>query len=60
MFQLPKEIAISDVHAYMHAQLCLTLQPHELQPTRLTCPQNFPGNNIGVGFHFLLQRIFPT
>ena len=25
MFQLPKEIAISDVHAYTHAQLCPTL-----------------------------------
>ena len=24
------------------------------------CPQNFPGKNTGVGYHFLLQGIFPT
>ena len=27
----------------MHAQLCLTLQPHGQQPPRLLCPWNFPG-----------------
>ena len=27
---------------------------------RLFCPWNFPGKNIGVGCHFLLQGIFPT
>ena len=27
---------------------------------RLLYPWNFPGKNIGVGCHFLLQRIFPT
>ena len=31
-----------------------------LQPTRLLCPWNFPGENIGVGCHFLLQGNFPT
>ena len=36
------------------------LWPHELQPTRLLCPWNFPGKSTGVGDHFLLQRIFPT
>ena len=34
--------------------------PHGLQPTRLLCPWNFPGNNNGVGGHFLLQELFPT
>ena len=29
--------------------------PHGLQPTRLLCPQNFPGKNTGVVCHFLLQ-----
>ena len=33
-----------------------SLQPHGLQPPWLLCPWDFPGNNIGVGFHFLLQR----
>ena len=40
------------------AQLCLTLcRPMDC---RLLCPWNFPGKNIGVGCHFLIQRIFPT
>ena len=30
-----------NIHAvlYLVAQLCLTLRPHGLQPTRLLCPQ---------------------
>ena len=42
------------------AQLCLTLQSHELYLTRLLCPWNSPGKNTGVGCHSLLQGIFPT
>ena len=41
-------------------QSCPTLQPHELQPTRILCLWNSPGKNTGVGCHFLLQRIFLT
>ena len=37
-----------------------SLWPHELYSTRLLCPWDFPGNNTGVGCHFLLQGIFPT
>ena len=47
----------------MHAkslQLCLTLQPHGLQPTRLLPPGDSSGKNTGVGCHALLQNIFPT
>ena len=29
-------------------------------PARLLCLWNFPYKNIGVGCHFLLQRIFPV
>jgi len=29
-------------------------------PARRRCPWDFPGNNTGVGFHFLLQGIFPS
>ena len=36
------------------------LQPHGLQPTRLLYPWDFPGKNIEVGYHFVLQGIFPT
>ena len=38
-----------------------SLQLHGLlKPTRLLCPQNSPGQNTGVGSHFLFQGIFPT
>ena len=42
------------------AQLCPTLWPHGLYPTRLLSPWNSPGKNTGVCSHFLLQGIFPT
>ena len=32
-----------------------SVRPHGLQPTRLPCPWDSPGNNTGVGCHFLLQ-----
>ena len=31
-----------------------------LQPARLLCPCDFPSKNAGVGYHALLQGIFPT
>ena len=37
-----------------------SLRPHGLYPTRLLCPWNSPGQNIGVGSLSLLQGIFPT
>ena len=37
-----------------------SLQPHELGPTRLLHPWDFPGKDTGVGCHFLLQEIFLT
>ena len=42
------------------AQSCPTLATHGLQPSRFLCPWDSPGKNTGVGFHFLLQGIFPT
>ena len=38
----------------MHSVMSDSLWP------RLLCPWDFPGKNTGVGFHFLLQGIFPT
>ena len=38
---------------FSHVQLCV--HPHELQPSRLLCPWDFPGRNAGVGEHFLLH-----
>ena len=37
-----------------------SLWTHGLQPTRLLCPWDSPGKNIGVGCHALLQGIFLT
>ena len=39
---------------------CVSLRPHVLWPTRLFCLWDFPGKNIGLGCHFLLQGIFLT
>ena len=36
------------------------LEPHRQLPARLLCLWDFPGNNTGLGCHFLLQGIFPT
>ena len=41
-------------------QLCPTLRPYGLKPTRLLCPWDSPGKNTGVGCPALLQGIFPT
>ena len=40
--------------------LCPTLSLYALQPARLLCPWDSPGQNTGVGCHALLQGIFPT
>ena len=37
-----------------------SLWPRGLWPTRLLRPWDSPGKNTGVGYHFLLQGIFPT
>ena len=40
--------------------MSVSLRPHELQPTRLLSPWDFPRKNTGVGCHFLFQGIFLT
>ena len=37
-----------------------SLHPHGMQPARLLCPWNSPGKNTRVGYHSLVQEIFPT
>ena len=37
-----------------------SMRPHGLLLTKLLCPWNSPGKNTGVGYHVLLQGIFPT
>ena len=50
----------TSVHAFACSVLSDSFRPHELQPARLLCPWDFPGKNIEVGSHSLLQGIFPT
>ena len=49
------------MHVCVHAKSYLTLlQSQGLYPARFLCPWDFPGKNLGVGCHFLLQGIFLT
>ena len=43
-----------------HSVMSDSLRSHGLQPTRLLCPWDFPGKNIGMGSHALLQGTFLT
>ena len=53
-------LVVKKVHEV--AQLCPTLwDPMDCSlPGSFLNPWNFPGQNTGVGYHFLLQGIFPT
>ena len=53
---------IRNVHVCMLSRSVLSdsLWPHGLQPASLFYLWNLPGKNTGVGYHFLLQGIFPT
>ena len=43
----------------VHSVMSDSLQTQELKSTRLVCLWDFPGKNTGLGYHFLLQGIFP-
>ena len=43
-----------------HSVMSDSLQPHDLQPTRLLCQSDFPGKNTGMGCYFQLQGICLT
>ena len=44
---------------FSHSVVSYSLQPHRVQPARLLCLWDFPGNTR-VGCHFLFQGIFLT
>ena len=48
------------IHVYVCALCPALCNPIHCKPTRLLCPSDSPGQNTGVGCHFLLQWIFPT
>ena len=52
---VPPNSCLPRTYVAKSLQLCLTVQPHRQQPTRLRCPWDSPGKNTGVGCHFLLQ-----
>ena len=43
-----------------HSVMCNSLRSYGLQPARLLCPWDSPGQNPGVGCHSFLQGIFLT
>ena len=43
-------------HVLNHSVVSDSSGPHELQPTRLFCPWDFPGKSTGVGCHCLLWK----
>ena len=47
--------AVAAAAAAKSLQVSDSVRPHRRQPTRLCCPWDSPGKNIGVGCHFLLQ-----
>ena len=49
------------LRCYVYRSVMLdSLWPHGFSPQAPLCSRNFPGKNTGVGYHFLLQGIFPT
>ena len=50
----------SESESVSHSVMSNSLWFHGLKPTRLLYPWNFPGKNIGMGSHSLLERIFQT
>ena len=62
---IPHIYSISYVYIYTHsvllAQSCPTLcEPTDCSPPCLLSPWSSPGKNTGVGYHLLLQGIYPT
>ena len=54
------ENKIDTVFVVVQSVMSDSLRPHGLQPTRLLCPWDFPGQNTRLGCHFFLQGIFLT
>ena len=59
---LIREKKMGNIHETCVRLFCHSdsLRPHGLWATRLLCPWDSLGKNTGVGYHFLLQGIFPS
>ena len=51
----PSPMQASEKCKWSRSVISDSQRPHELQPTRLLCPWDFPGKSTGVGSHWLLQ-----
>ena len=51
----PSPVHESEKWNWSHSVVSDSLWPHELQPTRLLRPWDFPGKSTGVGCHCLLH-----
>ena len=47
------------IPVHSHSVVSDSLKPLGLQSSRLLCAWDFPGKSTGLGYHFLLQGIFP-
>ena len=52
---LPTNVHLVSSVEFSRSVVSYSVRPHRCQPTRLPHPWDSPGNNTGVGFHFLLQ-----
>jgi len=59
-FSVPVCVGVGVGVGVSHSVMFDCLQPYGLKPTRPLCPRNFPGKNIGVSSHSLLQGILLT
>ena len=50
---LPSPMQESEKWKWSRSVISDSQRPHELQPTRLLCPWDFPGKSTGVGCHCL-------
>ena len=50
---------MSESESVSHSVMSNFLWPHGLSPSRILCPEKFPGKNTGVGSHSFLQGIEP-
>ena len=57
---LVSKLYIWDLFCISQKVMSTLLQPRGPWPARLLCPGSFPGKDITVGCHFLLQGIFLT
>ena len=62
LFAVPPTFLVSTYCMLMHACMLshFFATPWTKAHPRLLCPQDSPGKNTRVGYHFLLQGIFPT